>query len=107
MKKLIFSIVLTVIALFTVQCTEKEKDTTPPVITLLGSNPMSVALDSAYVEPGFVAIDDVDGDLNSVVRITGSVNTAAEGDYTLLYNVYDSSGNAAEEVIRTVYVRIF
>mgnify|MGYP000084289117 FL=1 len=36
--------------------------------------------------------------------ITGNVNTAVAGTYTVRYNVTDSAGNAATEVTRTVTV---
>lgn len=85
----------------------KEKDTTPPVITLLGSNPMTVELGTSYVEPGFLAEDETDGDISAEVVVTGAVNTLAEGDYFLNYNVSDAAGNKAPEQVRKVRVLIF
>ena len=39
------------------------------------------------------------------ITVTGSVNTAVVGEYTLTYNVTDAAGNAATKVTRTVVVR--
>lgn len=79
-------------------------DTVPPVITLLGSATMSVALGSSFSDPGATATDNVDGNLSSRIVRTGSVNTAAAGSYTLRYDVRDTAGNAATTAVRTVTV---
>jgi hypothetical protein len=79
-------------------------DTTAPVITLVGNNPLEVMQGATYQEPGATATDDRDGDLSAQLVITGSVNTAAIGEYTRFYNVSDSAGNAAETVTRTIQV---
>ena len=79
-------------------------DTKPPVITLLGSNPVTVQLGSAYVDGGATAYDNVDGDITSSIVVTNPVNTNAIGTYTITYNVKDSSGNTATPVTRTVNV---
>ncbi len=83
--------------------TVNVQDTTPPVITLSGTNPMTQALGDAYAEPGATATDNVDVDI--IVDISGTVNTNEVGSYTISYNVTDEAGNAATEVTRTVNVR--
>jgi hypothetical protein len=79
-------------------------DTVPPVITLYGYSTMTIEAGTSYWEPGYSAYDDQDGDLTWYVTVSGWVNSYAVGTYTLRYNVRDSSGNYAEEKIRTVYV---
>lgn len=79
-------------------------DTTPPVISLLGSSPMDVALGGTFTDPGATASDNVDGDISANIVVGGSVNTAVAGSYQLTYNVSDAAGNAATEVTRTVNV---
>ncbi|NAS14348.1 immunoglobulin-like domain-containing protein [Poritiphilus flavus] len=80
-------------------------DTTAPVITLLGDNPMYVTLGDTYVEPGATATDDIDGDLSSDIVIGGdTVNTAVLGTYELTYDVSDAAGNAADQKTRVVIV---
>ena len=78
-------------------------DTTPPVITLNGANPMTVYLGQSYSEPNATAFDNVDGDLTSQIVITGAVNTSVVGTYTVTYSVSDNAGNSAS-AIRTVNV---
>ena len=81
-----------------------EPDTTAPVITLSGANPQTVYQGSVYVDPGYTAQDNADGNITAQVVIAGEVDTAVIGTYTLTYNVTDSSGNQAAEVSRTVDV---
>ena len=79
-------------------------DTTAPVITLLGDNPMTIEVGSTFTDPGATALDEGDGDLTSSIVVTGSVDTSTLGTYTLTYNVSDASGNVADPVTRTVNV---
>lgn len=84
---------------------ETTLDTTPPVITLLGDASMNLILGDAYIEPGATAEDDVDGDISGLIVIAGDiVNTSATGTYLVTYNVSDSAGNSAPELVRTVNV---
>jgi hypothetical protein len=81
-------------------------DVTKPIITLVGNNPDSVEIDltNAYVDPGYTANDNIDGNITPNVVVTGSVNRAVTGTYTLTYNVMDAAGNKAQTVTRTVVV---
>ena len=80
-------------------------DTTPPVITLLGENPVNLCVGDTYVDAGATAFDNVDGDITLSVIIGGDVvNTSTVGTYTVTYNVSDSAGNVADEVTRIVNV---
>ncbi|MCP4644066.1 MAG: DUF5011 domain-containing protein, partial [bacterium] len=78
-------------------------DTTPPVITVLGQNPVTLEVGTSYVDAGATATDDVDGDLTASIVVTNSVNSSALGTYTVLYEVSDASGNSAS-ASRTVNV---
>ncbi len=66
-------------------------DGTAPVITLNGENPLVMFTDEDYVEPGAVAIDNVDG--NVVVNVSGSFDINTAGNYTITYTASDSAGN--------------
>lgn len=79
-------------------------DRTPPVISLLGDNPMILEMGTPYLEQGYTATDNYDGDITGNVEITGSVDHTIPGTYTVRYNVVDSSSNPAEEQARTVNV---
>jgi hypothetical protein len=82
------------------------EDTIPPVITLLGDNPMTLQVGTPYEEPGYTATDACDGDITADVEVTGLENLDhnTPGSYELRYNVSDSEGNAAEERVRTIIV---
>lgn len=80
-------------------------DQSPPAISLLGPDPVLLIVDQPYVEQGAVATDNRDGDISSLLAIdNSSIDIAIAGDYIVTYNVSDSAGNAAEQVIRTVSV---
>jgi len=80
-------------------------DTTIPVISLLGSNPLNISFGGSYSEFGATATDAAWGNLtSSIVIVNSSVNTTRIGSYNVTYNVMDGSGNNATQVIRTVNV---
>ena len=64
-----------------------------PSLTLLGKNPDSLQLNSSYIDPGFTAIDDLDGDLQANVKVTSFVDSSRANTYGILYSVADLSGN--------------
>lgn len=71
-------------------------DNISPEITLKGGKDIVVMLDSEFIEPGYVALDNSDGDITDMVEVTGSVDTSKEGNYLVVYKVSDKSGNHAE-----------
>lgn len=80
-----------------------EAPASAPVITLLGDNPDTVELgSSAYVEPGYSAVDPVEGDVTSEVLVLGEVTTSVVGDYHIDYTVTTAAGS--DTVSRTVRV---
>jgi len=62
---------------------------------------MAVAAGSAFTDPGATASDLVDGAITATV--SGTVNTAVPGSYTLTYTAADTRGNSASAT-RTVTV---
>lgn len=108
MKKLGFLIItLGFTILTTTMCKKDAKDTTAPIITLKGSSQQFVAKDSIYIEPGFTAIDDVDGDITNLVKTQDNIDIHTEGTYQKTYNVTDASGNPALEQTREIKVMVF
>lgn len=85
--------------------TVKVVDTKKPVLALKGEEKISITRGKEFTDPGFTATDNYDGDLTGKVTVSGEVDTAKAGTYTLTYTVADSSGNAAEKVTRTVTVK--
>lgn len=90
-------------------------DTQPPVISLTPPPTVPVSCGTSYNEPGFIALDNVDGIISHQVEVgflalgfdppvslDGIPNCA--GNYAVTYNVSDASGNQAAQVSRTVVV---
>jgi len=63
-----------------------------PVITLIGDNPMPVALNTSFTDPGATAEDAEDGSV-TVTADCSSVDTSAVGTYSCLYTATDSDTN--------------
>lgn len=77
-------------------------DDVAPVITLTGGN-VTLTGGDAWVDPGYSATDNADGNVTADVVVSGTVNTATPGAYTVTYTVTDAAGNTAT-VSRTVTV---
>ncbi len=80
---------------------ETVPDTTAPVITISGENPITINVGQTYVDVGATAVDDIDGDI--MPSMTGTVNVANAGTYTITYSATDTAGNTATAT-RTVVV---
>jgi hypothetical protein len=76
-------------------------DTTPPVVTLLGGNPLTNECHTAFVDPGATATDNCSGVVSLVTNST--VNPNAPGSYIIQYIATDAAGNSATNT-RAVYV---
>src|SRR3989338_5972197 len=77
---------------------------TPPLITLIGSNPLFLTVDDLFVDPSATATDTQDGDLTSSIVKTGTIDTSIVSTTTLTYSVTDSGGLSASTT-RTVIVK--
>ena len=77
---------------------------TPPVITLVGTTPLSILLGSVYIDAGATAFDEQDGVITANITTVNPVDTSVLGTYTVTYDVIDSAGNAATQVTRIVNV---
>ena len=80
------------------------RDTTAPVLVMQGDSPLTLNVGTSFSDPGAVAYDSIEGNLNASIVATGVVDTSIVGTYTRIYNVSDSSGNAAQPLNRIVYV---
>lgn len=75
-------------------------DTTPPVITLLGDNPLHISVGGVYVDPGVTAIDSVDGEVSITTFVDGiqsgvdAIDTSSETTHIITYSATDSRGNS-------------
>ena len=104
MKKFFFGSIILVLIISILGWYGCAKTTTVPVIYLLGSNPVYISLGTVYTDAGATATDATDGTITSNIVVKGSVNYNLVGTYTIYYDVTNKAGNAATEVVRTVYV---
>jgi len=79
-------------------------DTQAPVITLSGLSVVEVMQGGNYIDAGATASDNADSDLTDKIVIGGEVDTNTIGTYAITYNVSDSAGNMAAQIVRTIHV---
>ena len=107
MKKNLFFLLTGIILLsFATLQSCKKDDTTPPVISLSGSNPMIITLNSGTMsDPGATANDDEDGTVNVSSNWNWGTNPNPNmaDTYYIVYTAADASGNETTET-RTVNV---
>jgi|GEM_PF-3427006 hypothetical protein len=103
MRKLYFSaVMLPMLILAFTACKEDKVDVIPPDISLSGDASMRHVLNAPWVEPGFTAIDDLDGVITDKVEVS-ELNVNRTGIQEITYTVRDAAGNTTS-VIRTVEV---
>lgn len=83
-----------------------KTDDQTPVINLKGSQELTWYLGNKYIDPGYEANDNCDGDLTDKVHVDGEVNVSKVGEYHLTYQVSDTAGNTYT-VKRLVKVRSY
>lgn len=84
------------------QRTVVVQEFTPPELQLLGANAY-VRAGEEFIESGYTASDDIDGDVTANVIVSGILDTNTPGIYNLTYTAFDSSLNQTS-LNRTVYV---
>lgn len=72
-------------------------------LTLNGSSTINLKLGENYVEPGYVASDNVEGNLTDKVLVESNLDLSKEGTYKITYKVTNSVGDT-KEVYRTVNI---
>jgi len=89
------------------QATVTITDQTAPVITLAGESSISLYVNQDFIEDGYSAIDNVDGDVSANVVVGGDiVNTTTIGTYTITYDLVDLAGNDAVQLTREINIII-
>ena len=81
--------------------TVTDVDDVAPVITLNGTNPVTVIQDDTYTDAGANATDDQDGSIG--VTASGFVDTSTIDTYIITYTATDTAGNISTAT-RTVNV---
>lgn len=70
-------------------------DDVSPVIRLSGNKTLYVKSGTPFVDPGYTATDNLDGDLTGKVTVSGLPNMDHSGNYAVTYSVSDEAGNTA------------
>src|SRR5204862_7527651 len=85
--------------------TRRSSDLVKPVITLTGAASLTLQCHvDSYSESGATVSDACDTALTAATVGGQTVNVNAPGTYLVTYNATDASGNAANQVTRTVTV---
>ena len=67
-----------------------EEDSKNIELSLIGQTEKYILKNTSYIEEGVKAIDKIDGDISSKVKINGVVNANQIGEYKLIYTVTNS-----------------
>jgi alpha-tubulin suppressor-like RCC1 family protein len=78
-------------------------DSTHPNISLIGSEIQYISLNSYYEDPGVVVTDNYYPNELIDVRISGEIEYSTPGNYKLIYQATDGSGNV-NSIERTIIV---
>lgn len=85
----------------TINVIERPEVTT--IIYLNGDKNTTLKVGDTFTDPGYKAIDAIDGDLTDKVTKSGNVNTSQKGTYKIIYSVVNSKGVTISE-IRTITI---
>ena len=77
-------------------------DITAPELTLQGSSTVYLTIGNNFVDPGYTAIDDAEGDITDKVKVTTDFDKTTAGTYTVTYTVTDNYGNTTETTRKIV-----
>lgn len=72
------------------------KDTKISNLQIILAGDTILNIDSVYEEPGYQAIDSVDGDITSQVKVSENINYRIAGTYEIIYSVTNSRGEKAQ-----------
>ena len=84
----------------------KVEDVVGPKIELVGDKELELTINTEYVELGFKAIDNKDGDVTSSVKIENKIDNTKLGTYEVIYTVSDSSGNKSKAIRKVKVERL-
>lgn len=79
-------------------------DPIPPELSLKGESVLVLDFGKDYVEPGYTASDNCDGDLTGTVQVEGLPDIKKPGSYEVTYTVKDQYNNVTRAT-RTVFVK--
>lgn len=68
-------------------------DDISPVIKLKGEQIIELPIKQEYIEPGYKAYDEYDGDITEKVKIYNNIDKENYGEYIVTYEIADKSNN--------------
>lgn len=74
---------------------ENTKDIYPK-LTLKGNNIVQIKIGETFVDPGYEAYDEVDGNITSKVKIENMIDYNTPGSYEILYTITNSNNKKAQ-----------
>ncbi len=80
-------------------------DNEAPVVTVDGTNPITIVVGTPYVDEGASATDNVDGTVDAIaIDSSDVIDTAVIGTHTVTYNATDVAGNvgSATRIVNVV-----
>src|SRR3989304_10048610 len=89
------ALIALIFIIFLVSILDCKRDKEEPVITLEGEKTVKLALNASYVEPGYTASDDKDGDITRKVIVSDTIIPDTVGTYIIQYKVSDEKGRDA------------
>lgn len=78
-------------------------DLVAPILTLKGDTDIYIPVGTEYMEPGYSARDNIEGDITYKVHTSGPVDTSKKGVTHLTYTTTDAAGNS-HSLNRNIYV---
>ncbi len=81
-----------------------EKPQIATIIHLTGDKTITLNTGDTYEEPGYSAVDAIDGDLTDKVEINSNVDTTKAGTYRIIYSVVNSENVTTTET-RAIIVK--
>ena len=74
-----------------------RKDLSGPNIELISGDKIEITINTEYIDPGYKAIDNLDGDVTKDVKVSGNVDVTKLGEYEVKYTVSDKAGNVSKK----------
>ncbi|MES2379826.1 MAG: immunoglobulin-like domain-containing protein [Bacteroidota bacterium] len=81
-----------------------ELNNTGPILILTPPTVVTLEVNTDYIEPGFIALDNTGNDVRNNVIITTDLNKTKVGNYTMTYSITDAF-NFNKTMTRTIEVR--
>lgn len=83
----------------TIERIVKVVDTQKPILNITSDKDIYMSVGDKVPSVEYNAVDNYDGDITNKVKIVSEVDTSKKGNYKIIYEVSDSSGNSAKDEV--------